>query len=231
MNRDEGIGVLGRRGWLASTPAVFRRAILSECRWEQVEAGALIQVGDETDGELIGLADGIIELRTVFGRVDTPIMHLAHPVLWIGYGPLLFDRPRSVAASAKTALSLGRISQAAVRKLLAKHPNWWPHFNLLALIYGDIAVNIAADLLIRDSERRLAAVLLRLTGRRFDNGEDAHAVAVPLTQAELAGAANMSKNSAGTMLRRLASRGLVEVGYHGAVVKNPDALRAFVNLG
>jgi Crp-like helix-turn-helix domain len=38
-------------------------------------------------------------------------------------------------------------------------------------------------------------------------------VEVPLTQNELAGAANLSRNSVGTMLQRLATRGLVEVGY------------------
>jgi Mn-dependent DtxR family transcriptional regulator len=56
-------------------------------------------------------------------------------------------------------------------------------------------------------------------------------VEVPLTQNELAGAANLSCNSVGTMLQRLATRGLVEVGYGTMTVRTPAALRAFVDQG
>jgi len=187
-------------------------------------------MGSEEGGELIGLAQGHIEMRTVLGRADTPLMHFAHAVFWLGYGPIIFGQPRRVAASARTPVWVARIPQPTVRALLTRRPEWWPHFLPLALIYGDIAVNIAADLLIRDSERRCAAVLLRLSGRRFAGPEDGAPVDVPLTQDEVAGAANLSRNSAGTMLRRLAARGLIDLGYRGIIVRAPAALRAFVDL-
>ena len=60
-----------------------------------------------------------------------------------------------------------------------------------SLVYGDVAVTIAADLLIRDSERRCAAVLLRLSGRRFADPKDPEPAEVSFTQADLAGAANL----------------------------------------
>jgi len=53
------------------------------------------------------------------------------------------------------------VAQAAVRKLLNERPEWWQYFLQPALFYGDIALNVAADLLIADSERRCAAVLRR----------------------------------------------------------------------
>ncbi len=231
MDRDEGIGILGGRGWLSSTPEAFRKAILSGCRWQRLDAGASIQIGSEEDGEMIGLADGVVEMRTTLGRPDTPVMHLAHPVLWMGYAPIVFNRPRSVAATAKTDVSLGRVSQASVRALLVERPDWWPHFYLPALIYGDIAINIAADLLIRDNERRCASVLLRLSGRRFKGDDDTTPVQVPLTQNELAGAANLSRNSLISMLRRLEARGLIISGYREITVRSPAALRNFVEAG
>jgi CRP/FNR family cyclic AMP-dependent transcriptional regulator len=89
----------------------------------------------------------------------------------------------------------------------------------------------AADLLIRDSERRCAAVLLRLGGRRFAGPDDEEPVEVPVMQDELAGAANLSRNSVGTMLQRLKGRGLVEPGYRGIAIRAPKALRAFVDWG
>ncbi len=166
-NLVDGMDVLSRGAWLRDTPAAFRDAFLSQSRWQRLEAGAPIQFGGETEGEMIGLARGIVELRTVLGRADTPIMHFARPVSWFGFVPIVARRPRPLAPSAKTPVWIARIPQAEVMALLAERPEWWRHLIPPSLVYGDVAVTIAADLLIRDSERRCAAVLLRLSGRRF----------------------------------------------------------------
>ena len=86
-------------------------------------------------------------------------------------------------------------------------------------------------MLIRDSERRCAAVLLRMGGHRFAGPADSDPVEVQLTQDELAGAANLSRNSVGAMLKRIAKRGLIELGYRGVTIRSPAMLRAFVDRG
>ncbi len=230
MDREEGLALLRDRGWLSGTPAEFQWAILSRLNWQRLEAGAPIQEGGEEVGELVGLARGVVEIRPILGRADTPIVHFAHPVFWFGYVPIVVPGgPRRLAAAAKTALWLGRVPQAAVRTLLAQRPEWWRELTRLSIIYGDVAQNVAADLLIRDSERRCAAVLLRLGGRRFPSPGDEQSVEVPIRQDELAGAANLSRNSVGTMLQRLKARRLVEPGYRGMTISSAKALRAFVD--
>ena len=223
--------MLSPDGWLSATPVDFREAILSRCRWERLNAGAPIQAGGEEEGELIGVAAGIIETRTILGPADTPIMHFIHPVFWIGYLPILSGRPRRLAASARTPIWIARVSRDEVTALLAKRPEWLRHFMQLAIVYGDVASNVAADLLIRDSERRCAAVLLRLSGLRFVGRDDGAAVEVPLTQSELAGAANLSRNSVGTIVQRLKARELIDLGYRGMTIRDPAALRTFVDEG
>jgi hypothetical protein len=91
--------ILSNGGWLAAAPAEFRQAILSRSDWQNLEAGAPIQAGGEEAGELIGLARGIVEMRTILGPADTPIMHFVHPVFWFGDVPILSGRPRRLAAS------------------------------------------------------------------------------------------------------------------------------------
>jgi CRP/FNR family cyclic AMP-dependent transcriptional regulator len=231
MDREEGMDVLSRGGWLSGAPAEFRNAVLSRCRWERLEADALIQHGGEEQGELIGLADGVIAMRTILGRADTPIMHFARPVLWIGHGPIILGRQRVTEAIARSPVWLARVPQTKIRQLLDERPEWWRHFNRIAALISDMALNVAADLLIRDSERRCAAVLLRLAGRRFIDPGNPEPADVSLTQDELAGAANMSRTSVRTMLSRLAARGLIEQGYRGVTVREPAALRAFVDKG
>ncbi len=158
-------------------------------------------------------------------------MHFVHPVFWIGYLPILSGRPRRLAASARTPVWIARVSRDQVTALLAKRPEWLRHFMQLAIVYGDVASNVAADLLIRDSERRCAAVLLRLSGHRFAGPGDGAAVEVPMTQSELAGAANLSRNSVGTIVQKLKARGLIDLGYRGVTIRAPAALRAFIEEG
>jgi CRP/FNR family cyclic AMP-dependent transcriptional regulator len=231
MDRAEGMVILRDRGWLGGAPPDFQRAILSRCNWQNLEAGAPIQEGGEEVGELVGLARGIVEIRPILGRADTPIVHFAHPVFWFGYVPIVAAGPRRLAAAAKTSLWLGRVPQPAVRMLLHQRPEWWRELVRLSIIYGDVAQTVAADLLIRDSEQRCAAVLLRLGGRRFRGPGDEQSVDVPITQDELAGAANLSRNSIGTMVQRLRERRLVEPGYRSMTICAPNALRAFVDQG
>jgi CRP/FNR family cyclic AMP-dependent transcriptional regulator len=230
MDREAGMDILSRGAWLRETPNEFRTAILSRCRWQCLEAGALVQAGGEDGDEMSGLAHGIIKLRTVLGPADTPIMHFARPVFWLGYSRIVVHhRPHRVEATAKTTIWLARVSLTAVRTLLSEQPEWWQFFLQPSFFYGDIALNVAADLLISNSERRCAAVLLRLSGRRFIDSEDPDPADILVTQDELASAANLSRSSVRTMLQKLAARQLIEQGYRGIVVRNPAALRAFVD--
>jgi CRP-like cAMP-binding protein len=231
VDLDEGLRAVTSQGWLSSTSPDFQRAILSGSDCRRLEAGTPLQVGGEEHGEMIGLVQGILELRTTLGPADTPIMHFVHPVFWLGFVPTLFKQPRRVAANARTRAWVVRVPAPTIRRTLTENPEWWGFFLQPLLIYADIAATIAADLMLRDSDRRCAAALLRLAGCRQASPQDETAVEVPLTQNELAGAANLSRNSVGTMLQRLATRGFVEVGYGTMTVRNPAALRAFVDQG
>jgi CRP-like cAMP-binding protein len=152
-------------------------------------------------------------------------------VFWLGYVPLILEKARRLAVTAQSPSCLVRISESSIRKVLSKRPEWWQLFLQPSIIYGDVSHTVAADLLIRDGERRCAAVLLRMAGRRFAAPDDRTPVDAPLTQDELAGAANMSRNSVGTMLKRLTARGLIAPGYRSMTVISPAALRAFVEKG
>ena len=108
---------------------MFRDALLSICRWERLGAGALIQTGSGEDVEMRGLASGVMELRSVVGRSDMPVMHFARPVFWLSSSRIISQRRSNrIEATAKTSVWLARASQPAVRKLLDKRPDWWRYF-------------------------------------------------------------------------------------------------------
>lgn len=229
VTRDDGLSILTGRGWLHRTPAEFQAAILSGCRWYHVAAGDLIQTGDEAIGKLIGLAEGIVDSTTLLGAPATPMMHFSRPVSWFGHLPILADEPIRIRIAARTGVWLAAVPHTSVRRHLRDNPAWWQYMMPLAISYANAAANVAADLLIRDSERRCAAVLLRLAGRRLEGPDDARTVEILLSQDELAAAAACSRNTAGTVMRKLAGRGLIKLGYRDVIIPSPGALRRFVD--
>ena len=173
MDREEGMDVLSRVAWFRETPAYFRGRILSLSRWERREAGAPIQTGGEEDGEISGLTRGIVEMRTVLGRADTPILHYVRPVYWsanlLGSSRAAGgSRPRS--PQRRRCGWRGRLMRPS-GSCSGSARSGGSLFRKPTLIYTDIALSIAADLMTGDSERRCAAVLLRLSGRRLADPE------------------------------------------------------------
>jgi len=231
MYRDDGVRILADSPWLAATPPDFRAAFLALARWQRAEAGATITLAGEEADDIIGLANGIAAFTSSKGRADTPIMHMARAPFWMGYGPLLLGRPRVVTAVARTPVRFASIAKAKLVTVLESRPDWWRHFVLLLGEYGDINAVIAADLLILNSDLRCAAVLLRFGGARFADPADTPEIEVPVTQDELAAAANLSRNSVGAVLRRLSERRLVRTGYRTISIMRPAELRALVDAG
>lgn len=228
MEREEGLSILASRGWLAGTPPEFRKRFLSGARWRSIGRGAIVTLGGEEKDDVIGLADGTVAITSTLGRAGTPTMHMGHAVLWMGYGPLLLERPRVVTAEARTDLWIAVIPKASILPLLDDTTRWWRCFMRLLAEYGDISATIASDLLIRRSDRRLAATILRFAGLRGADSSPRGELRLPVTQDELAEAANLSRNAAGTILRTLAAKGYIKTDYRGIIVCAPASLSRLV---
>jgi CRP-like cAMP-binding protein len=81
---------------------------------------------------------------------------------------------------------------------------------------------------IRGSTQRCAAILLRLCDCRFSDSADISRE-VMATQEEMAALANLSRATVNTILRRLATRRLVQLRYRSIVVTETKGLRRIMN--
>jgi CRP-like cAMP-binding protein len=228
MKREAGLSILASRGWLAETPAEFQTSFLSFAQWRHIEKGATVTLGGEEKDDVIGLAHGTVAATTTVGLAETPTMHIACAVFWLGYGPLLLERPRVVTVEARTDLWVAEIPQAKILPLLDGTTKWWRCFMRLLVEYGDTTALIASDLLIRQSDRRLAATILRFAGPPDPDAGPAGRLRIPVTQTEVADASNLSRNAAGTILRALAAKGYIETDYGGIAILDRAGLQHFV---
>ncbi len=226
----ERIAILERNeGWFGRAPGEFRAAVLARCEWRECHAGQTVYHATDPSVDLFGIVDGTVEVYSRFASGDNPLLHLAHEGCWFSYGPMLSAEEPRVTVVARVDTLLARMPRRSLQQLLDARPEWWRVLGTAALDYGDIAVRIADDLLIRDNERRCAATLLRIGGQRYPRRTRTDRADVPVTQDELAALVNVSRTTLVQVLQRLERRGLIAQHDRTVRIANPSRLVAFVD--
>jgi len=220
------------RGWFASSDPEFRRELLALARPKSYAAGSVIYQADEIGQDVFGISSGVVTLQSKLTHADAVLLHMLWPGEWFGTVSLLLERGRRVTALARTDVNLLRVPGDELRALLRRRPAWFAELGRDAIHNMDLAMQIAADLLIRDASARCAAVLLRLAGRRWASGPDADLPSeIPASQSELAMLCNVSRNTFGRVVREFSNRRLVTLNYRSLTVNDPARLRVVAEAG
>jgi CRP-like cAMP-binding protein len=220
------------RGWLADSDPEFRRELLALALPKSCAAGSVIYHADEVGQDVFGICSGIVTFQSRFTHPDAVLLHMLRPGEWFGTVSMLLQRGRRVTAIARTDVRLLRVPGNELRTLLRRRPEWFAELGRDAIWNMDLAMQIAADLLIHDAAARSAAVLLRLAGRRGISGPDADRPSeIPASQSELAMLCNVSRNTFSRVVRDFSSRRLVTLGYRSLTVVDPARLRDIADSG
>lgn len=112
--------------------------------------------------------------------------------------------------------------------MLAVDPLGWRWVALLATMTTDLAVRLAADVLLRDPEQRTAAMLLRLAGLRNGMFLKPYQVPIILSHAKLGQLVNLSRNAISPILKSFEDRGYLRVAYRSIEIQDAAALAALL---
>jgi len=215
--------------WLADQPENFKAALAGIGVERRLLKGAPLYHADDSGG-IFGIRSGCIEITVAFTCSPHSSLHFAYPGYFIGQRPFTLGIGYAVTTAARLDSVVLEFRLADLRKLVAKNPDWWKCLAHLTGYWFDAATCSAVDLLPRKPENRCIAVLLRLGGYRPFEQISSKPRAVPVTQAELAANANLSRSSVNEILGQLAESGLIRRGYGGIEVLQPAALSRKIEL-
>ena len=220
------------RGWFADCSPQFRREILALACARSHAAGSVIYQAGEAGQDVFGICSGVVTLQSRLTHPDAVLLHMLRPGEWFGTASILLKRGRRVSAVARTDVDLLRVPGEDLRALLRRRPEWFAELGRDVIHNLDLAMQIAADLLIRDASARCAAVLLRLAGRRWNVGPDADlSCEIPASQGEVAMLCNVSRNTFSRIAKKFSRRRLVTLGYRSLTVTDPARLRVVADAG
>jgi CRP/FNR family cyclic AMP-dependent transcriptional regulator len=238
MRRAEAHRILTSRGWLAGVDPALAAAIVEAGRLVELRRGENVYNPGDDPGGMYGVAGGGIVLSAM-GRNGLPVAgHLVRPCSWFGYASV-FDRQRRMfIPTANEASLVLYVGLGELERLRAAHPAAGRAFGQLATRGEAIYLGIVTDLLIPDAHRRLAAVLLRVTGadtpdRPVDLPIDpladpwAGPDGVALTQAMLGELANASPHTVARFVDRAVQAGWIDWKYGRVRILDLGQLRDF----
>jgi CRP/FNR family transcriptional regulator, cyclic AMP receptor protein len=225
MTVDEMEMVFARRGWLSLQPPAFRRRVIEMGRQVTVKRGAPVFHAGDAPGGVYGIVSGGV---SVFGGARWQVPALAHVERagdWFGHGPILSSEARSLSFVAAEPTLLLQVPLDPLRAALRSDPEFAARVGQMANASTETVMWVVRDLLIPDSARRLAAVLLRVTAMGEVPPADPQGYAI--TQSELGEMSNISRHQVNRIIGRLRQAGLIEVGYHSIRLIDVPGLRAF----
>jgi len=220
--------VLDDHGWLALTPSDFRQAVLERLAIRRLATGeALYRAGDR-EGGLWAIIEGSVQFEIPGPQLAPSLALVAIPGFWFGEAPLISRAAREINAYAAHASVFATISLADCRTILKEDSARWQWIALLASMNCDLAMGLAADLLLQEPRQRIIAALLRLSGWRTGPHLTPSPGPVHLSQQQLGQIANLSRTVVSSILGDLERRGLIAVGYRTLEVRNGDGLKAML---
>jgi CRP/FNR family transcriptional regulator, cyclic AMP receptor protein len=212
--------VLSRRGWLAGQAADFSRAVLDQCLLMPLEKGAPVYHLGDPPGGIYGIAAGALAISIAPGDSGPYLAHLGTAGTWIGEGPFLTGEPRRVDLVAATQCVLMNLPLHAMERMAAEDPMAIRRFAQIAISNLDLALRVISDLMIKQPERRIAAVLVRSAGVQDEP-------TVRVSQAELGRLANASRKLVNKALQRFAASAWVVPHYGAIQILDMEALKRF----
>lgn len=222
---------IARIGWLGRTPAEFRRAVLDRCLPKRFEAGkSIYSVGDEPGG-IYGIVSGSLAISVAPRETGPYTAHFGTPGSWFGEAAAFTRQPRRVGLTATRDSLLLHLPLRAIDEIVGRDPLAWRLFGLLAIKHLDHAVGSSDDLMIRDHTKRFVAVLLRIGNCRMVTLRNRRPIEIDINHEDLANIANVARTTAGAILRKLETDGLLALSYRRITILAPDALRTMLHDG
>lgn len=216
------------RGWLADQSDDMRRVVLKVARLTLYPAGEFVFHAGDSEGGLYGVVRGGIGVHLPADSGDTLLAHVLRTGVWFGYGPLVRGRRRSLSFSIVEPSLLFHVPLASAQEIAGRSP-LYQRAILSVSEYGmDVATRVIETLLIRKSDRRIAATLLRVAPL---HEEEPAACEIQLTQAQLGEMANADRQVVNRVLKRFEAEGWLKVSYGLIRITDAYAMREFMRAG
>ncbi|WP_170425179.1 Crp/Fnr family transcriptional regulator [Ruegeria arenilitoris] len=198
-----------RWGWLGNLDRSLSTLILDKGRLVRAKNNTTLYSLGQPQDCLYGIVGGAIKMLVTMNEQYPRFGHIAGPGFWFGETEAVTGQVGIMDMMAVGDTTLLCVSRDVIDEIAAVHPGMWPALTLLAIQNQGLAIGAADDLMIRDTSKRLAAVLLRLSSRRNAMQGVSPLNHIPINWNDLSEAANLARSTVAEKLSEFSHRGLI----------------------
>ncbi len=197
--------------------------ILRACSVHDLPAQTYLQYVDDDPGGMWGLAEGALSVEFAPGTRDPQMGYILLPPVWVGEGGVISGVRRMVGFSTTRRSILLHLPIHQFVNISRDEPLIWRWVSKAQNRNFERTLGMVDALMVRNSDARVAAVLSKLGGRLGIHADAPRVLDV--TQTQLAAIANVSRTVLNPVLKKLESKGAIELGFGTITVADPAALR------
>lgn len=215
-----------KRGWLAEQNRRFQKALLEQASLRSFSSGSPVFEVDDFGGGLYGVIEGTFGSYVPRRNGEDALVNIVRPGMWFGYGPFLTRRNRlKTFIALEPALAL-YVTLRELDRLATLDVVYQRSLTRISEYGMEIAIDTISDLLIPETEKRIAATLLRVA-RTKGVEPTGPLVILGLTQAQIGELANAARDVVNRALKRFEAKGWIEVSYRRIALLEPKAIEKF----
>lgn len=216
-------------GWLASLPHDVQGEVLAALQTEPVTEGSeAIRQGEPFAG-LLCVLEGEMQVVGTARRGDELLIGILRPGDWTGFLAAIDHGEYAFSVRAKRDCRIARLDAFATRRIFECDLE---RFRLLIrpeLVVSRKNYSYFIEQAYRPPMQRLAERMMGLGRWPYSLVDDDITSLEELSQADLANATRLSRQTTNSCLQVLASRGLVRLGYKSVEVLDPVRLGMIAN--
>lgn len=215
------------RGWLAEQSLEFRSKILGLSRRVEFDRGEVIVSTGDNVGGFYGIASGTVSGWSSTDFADQVMGHIYHSGSWFGISSAVTGKKRVSTFIAHDKCTILHLPRSIIQPLIASDIQVAQRVSMLSQQLHLLSVQAATELLIRNTETRVAATLLRVTSV-LEDVKPSDPRGFRLTQGELSEMSNASRTLTGHILAKFETLKFIKSAYGYIDIPNPFALADYV---
>lgn len=215
---------LSEGDWFRGLPPRLQDGILARAVVRKFAKGQVISVEDSEPDALFAVLDGSIYMVREVGGGEEALIHVGEPGFWYGLHHMLTNTPTVATVVAHTPVRALMLSKSQFDRILAEDPRYYECFARLPLERYALLLRWFAEVRDLAPEARVRTRLASMARLRKQDRPELGAIAIAVSQTDLARIAGISRQTLNAILGKLEKAGLIEVGFRRIRVVDADRL-------
>lgn len=224
-DRQNALHLLRKGNWFVGLPEDLQGLLLDNSMIRLAEQNQVLIAEDTRPTGMFGLLEGQVAITRQIGNKNDFFIHLGGPGFWFGENGVLSEDPPLITATARTKVRALFLPISSFKQIIEVEPRYYKSFAQLVLSRYSILIRVLSQSNSLSPEEYLRIRLADLSDMIHSERKSGDIVELSLSQTDLAAMIGSSRQTINMILKKLESKGLVEVAFRKIKIIDPSGLR------